>query len=228
MVAAISAAATIGSALIQADAAGDASQAQQSASGRSIDSRNASLGQVRELLQPWITTGTQANSGQADLIGLNGAGPQQIALDALRMGPEFSSLKSVGETAILQNASATGGLRGGNVQSALAQYDQSLLTSLINQQYARLGGLSSQGLNAASGFGNATMATAGGVSEDINNAGAAEAGGVMGVAKGLLGGVNGLTNAAGVFLGGNRGVTPPGVITTPPYVGGFGGGPVFA
>lgn len=230
MVAAIGAAATVASAVIQADAAGDASQAQQQGSSRSMENRSANFNEVKTLLQPWITTGTDANAGQRELIGLGGVDAQQKAIDLLKGGAEFGSMKRVGEEAILANASATGGLRGGNVQAGLAQYDQSLLASLINQQYARLGGLSKEGLTAATGLGNATMARSEADSADINNAAAAEAGGDLATAKARMGAVNGLTNAAGVFLG-SRPATPAPVATTPagiPMTGGFGGGPVFA
>ena len=53
-----------------------------------------------------------------------------------------------GQDAILQNASAIGGLRGGNTQAALAQFRPALLSQLIAEQYNRLGGLSSLGQNA--------------------------------------------------------------------------------
>ena len=46
-----------------------------------------------------------------------------------------------GEEAILQGASATGGLRGGNVQAALAQFRPAMLNRFVQQQYERLGGL---------------------------------------------------------------------------------------
>jgi len=54
-----------------------------------------------------------------------------------------------GENAMLQNASATGGLRGGNIQAAMAQFRPQILSGLIDQQYSRLGGLSSMGGNVA-------------------------------------------------------------------------------
>ena len=46
---------------------------------------------------------------------------------------------------MLQNASATGGLRGGNIQGALAQYRPQMLQDYITQQYGRLGGLTQLG-----------------------------------------------------------------------------------
>lgn len=224
-VAAISAAATIGSAVIQSEAASDASSAQVGAARDSTAARTAAFAETRKILQPWITTGTEANAGQRDLIGLGGVDAQQAAIDRLKGGAEFGSMKKVGEEAILANASATGGLRGGNVQAGLAQYDQSLLTSLINQQYARLGGLSKDGLTAGGQVAGIGTNVAEGNSADINSAGAAEAGGILGQAKAATGAINGVVNAAGVFMGGR---TPVAAVTPGAPIGGFGGGPVFA
>lgn len=209
MVAAIGAAAVVGSAMIQSNAADKAGDAQHAAGER-----------AGALLAPWADMGVRASTAQGELVGLSGPEAQQAAIDRLKGGAEFGSLKKAGEDAILQNASATGGLRGGNVNAALSQYDQSLLTKLINEQYTRLGGISAQGINAVNG--QAASAT---------QVGAADAGAILGEAKALTGGINGLTNAAGVYMGSRP---PPAttVATTPSGVpmqgGGFGEGPAFA
>ena len=100
--------------------------------------------------------GAAGVAGQQDLLGLNGPAKQQAAIDAIRTSPQFTSMQQLGENRILANASATGGLRGGNVQGALAQFSPALLSQLIDQQYSRLGGLTTTGANAAAGVGSAT------------------------------------------------------------------------
>jgi len=88
----------------------------------------------------------------------SGSEAQKAAISAIEQGPEFTELAKQGETGILSNASATGGLRGGNTQGALAQFRPSLLNSLINQQYERLGGLSGMGMSSilgGAGYGGA-------------------------------------------------------------------------
>jgi hypothetical protein len=100
---------------------------------------------------PYAESGAAAVSGQGDLAGLNGADKQQAAIAGIQASPEFAAMLKQGEDAILSNASATGGLRGGNTQGALAQFRPQLLSQLINQQYQRLGGLAGQGLQAAGG-----------------------------------------------------------------------------
>lgn len=207
MVAAIAVGATVVNGFMSSKASKGAARVQQQGAERAT-----------ALLEPWAATGVRANEAQADLIGLNGAGPQGTSIEALKGGAEFGALKKTGEEAILANASATGGLRGGNVQGALAQYDQTLLGQLINQQYARLGGLSRDGFNAVNGQASAA-----------GDAGAAEAGGILGSGKAMVGTVNGLANAAGVYMGGRP--PPPATVITPngaPMIGDFGGGPQFA
>lgn len=225
MVAAIAAVAVVGAAVISSEASSDASDAQAQASGKAVDTRNAQFTETKRLLQPWITTGVDAQKQQGELIGLGGVDAQQAAIDRLQGGAEFGSMKKLGENAILQNASATGGLRGGKTNAALAQYDDSLLSTLINQQYARLGGLSTEGRAAASAVGGVGTTVAEGNANDINNAGAAAAGGILGQGNAKVGAINGLTNAAGVYMGQPKTTTQPAINDGS---GNFGGGPVFA
>lgn len=188
------------------DAASQAAQTQSQASGAEIAERQRQFNVVRDLLQPWVTSGTTALGQQGDLIGLNGAGPQQAGIDSIRNGPQFSSLQKTGENAILQNASATGGLRGGNVNAALGQYDQSILTGLIDQQYGRLSGIAGQGQNAAAGVGAAAISTGTGNAASIGEAAAAQAGGILGGANASNGFINSAVNAAGIYAGGSGGL----------------------
>jgi len=81
----------------------------------------------------------------------SGSEAQKAAIAAIEQGSEMTTLAKQGEEAILSNASATGGLRGGNTQGALAQFRPSLLSSLINQQYERLGSLSGMGMSSILG-----------------------------------------------------------------------------
>jgi hypothetical protein len=130
------------------------------------------LGNVNTLLNPYNQAGQQALSGmsqlgqaglggyqqalqgQQNLLGLGGADAQAQAIAGIQNSPQMAALTKVGENAILQNASATGGLRGGNVQGALAQFQPQMLSQLINQQYANLGSMGSLGMQGASALGS--------------------------------------------------------------------------
>lgn len=169
---------------------------------------------VQALLAPYVSTGAQANAGQADLLGLNGVPQQQFAIDQLTKSPRFTGAKTFGENAILSNASATGGLRGGNVQGALGQFDENLVGQIIQEQFANLGGISSLGENAAAGTGNAAIATGNQMSALAQNAGVAQAGGILGQASAANGGINAIVNGAGTIAGrlassGGAGNPPP-------------------
>lgn len=89
---------------------------------------------------------------QQALLGLLGPEAQQAAIAQLESSPMFQSMMAQGERAILQNAAATGGVRGGNTQAALAQFRPQLLSSLISQQYERLGGLTGLGAQVGQGL----------------------------------------------------------------------------
>lgn len=161
----------------QADAASSAADAQSQASSADIAQRNKQFEEVKSLLQPYVNAGNGALGAQQNLIGLGGADAQQQAIAQLQKSPYFTSMLKQGENSILANASATGGLRGGNTQAALAQFSPNLLAQTIQQQYQNLGGLTSIGQNAAAGVGNAGMANANGVSAALQQQGAAIAGG---------------------------------------------------
>lgn len=132
-----------------------------------------------QLMAPFVTSGTQAIGAQGALIGLGGADAQRTAIAQLEQSPQFASLVKQGENALLQNASATGGLRGGNIQSALAQFRPQILSSLIESQYSKLGGLSQMGQAAAAGEASAGMSSASSIADLLTQQGAAQAGGVL-------------------------------------------------
>ena len=197
---------TIGSALGGAiegkKAVGQASQVQQQSAQAGIDEQRRQFDAIQQLLKPYTEAGTGALAQQQALLGLGAPGSQQQAISALQSSPQFQALQQQGENAILQNASATGGLRGGNVQGALAQFRPALLSGLIEQQYNRLGGLTSIGQNAAAGVGNAGMSTGANVANLLGRQGQAQAGGILGQQGALTGGINqafGAVQGAGGF-----------------------------
>lgn len=88
------------------------------------------------------------------LIGLNGADEQQGEIDALQESPLYKSLYRTGEESLLANASATGGLRGGNTERSLADFSADTLSQVIAQQLANYGGLVGVGTGADGAVGN--------------------------------------------------------------------------
>lgn len=181
-----------------------ASDAQVAAADRGIDEQRRQFDMIQGLLKPYVNAGTGALTAQQNLTGLNGNDAQAAAIAALQASPQFTSAQKLGETSILQNASATGGLRGGNTQAALGQFSPALLSATINDQYAKLGGLTSIGQNAAAGVGNAGMATGNNVTNLLQQQGAAVAGGALAQGRADAGYINAFGTGLGTYasLGG--------------------------
>ena len=182
---------------------GQATEAQLAAARDAAEQLRASQESIESALAPFTAitpqqiqtlglyqrAGTQALEQQAALAGLQGPEAQQAAVAALEASPQFQALARQGEEAILQQAAATGGLRGGNVQAALAQFRPAMLQQYIDQQYSRLGGLSGQGLATTEnllsrGYGASTnvagfrQTQAANLANLISGAGAAQAAGL--------------------------------------------------
>lgn len=133
--------------------------------------------------------------------------PQAAAVARIENQPMFQALARQGEDAILQNASATGGLRGGNTQGALARFRPSLLNQFIEQQYGRLAGITSLGQQSAAGVGTAGLQTGANIGNLLMQSGAAQAGAIG--AQGQIWG-NALGQIGGGIAGANMLGTPAG------------------
>jgi len=177
------AAAVIGSAVVggvvQSKSASKAAAAQTQAADRGVEEQRRQFDAVRELLSPYVEAGDVALEQQMALGGMSGREAQREAISAIESGQEFQALTQQGEEAILQSAAATGGLRGGNTQAALAQFRPQVLSSLINQQYSRLGGMTALGQQSAAGVGTAGMQTGQNIANLYGQQGAAAAGSAL-------------------------------------------------
>lgn len=212
----------IGASLIgarsQRKAANSAAAAQTASAQAGIDEQRRQFDTVVDLLSPFTEAGTSAVGGQLALAGLSGDEAQQEAIQRIEQGPQFQALTQAGEQGILQNAAATGGLRGGNTQAALAQFRPQVLSSLINQQFSNLGGLAGLGQASAAGTAAAAQNTGSNVAALLGQQGAAQAGGALarGQASANLASqvAGGLAQGFGNIGGGGGG-------------GGFGSSPIF-
>lgn len=167
----------------QGDAADTAAAAQRDSSQAGIEQQKLSLAQnqkqfeaMQEILKPYNDRGRQALGGlmpyeqagsdalwhQRAILGLDGPESQQRVYDQIANSPAMQAGVQQGENAILQNASATGGLRGGNTQATLAQFRPQMLAQLINQQYGQLGGMTQMGNATTSNIAQIGQASAAG------------------------------------------------------------------
>jgi len=157
-------------------AAGRAADAQTAAAQMGVEENRRQFDLIQELMKPYVDSGKTALNQQMGMLGLNGAGSQQQAINALQNSPFFQAQLNQGTNALLQNASATGGLRGGNVQGALSQFAPQLLQQTYQQQLGNFSQLATQGQNAAAGLGGQALKTGAQNSELFGNMGQAQAG----------------------------------------------------
>jgi hypothetical protein len=194
--------------VMQADAASEAAGIQGAAAEQGVQEQRRQFDAMRELLKPYTEAGIPALAGlqpyaqagapaleqQQALLGLRGPEAQRAAIAGIEGGAGYQSQVQAGEEALLQRASATGGLRGGNIQGALAQFRPQMLQQEIEKQYGRLGGLADIGRitqqnlaqigqGSAAGTGAAGLETGTNIANLLAQQGQAAAGGVLGEAK---------------------------------------------
>ena len=189
--------ATLISGYMQGEAAEDAANIQAGASREGIAEQRRQFDAVQKLLAPYVAAGQPALEAQQAFLGLRGPEAERAAIERISGGQRFQELTRQGEEALLQRASATGGLRGGNVQAALAQFRPQVLNQLIEEQYGRLGGMTSLGQQSAVGVGTAGMSTGTNVANLLGREAAALAGGE--IAQGRAAGA--FPSAIGTGLG---------------------------
>lgn len=165
----------------------EAAGAQRDAASQSAAIQRQQFEALRQDLAPYAAVGLPAIDQMQAISGSLGAEAQQQAIAGIEQSPLFTQLAQQGENAMLQNAAATGGLRGGNTQAALAQYRPQLLNQMINEQYNRLGGLAQIGQSSAAQTGTAGMQMAQGVGNAYTQSGAAQAGGIIAAGQAVAG-----------------------------------------
>ena len=117
--------------------------------------------------------------GLRNLTGLNGDEAFQAGLDDIRAGPLYQNLYRSGEEALLQNASATGGMRGGNMQTGLANFGADTLQQALLQQLSQYGGLAGLGMGATDSISNFGAMNSQNASNLLSNMGQVRAGGLL-------------------------------------------------
>lgn len=157
-------------------AAKKAGEAQQYATEQGMDEQRRQFDIMQQLMNPYVQAGQQGLSGQQDLLGLNGFGKQQGAITNIENSPFFKSQYQQAENALLQNAAATGGLRGGNFQEALADNRSNMLFNNVNQQLQNLSTVAGNGQSAAAGLGGNAMTFGNNMAQGYQDIGQAQAG----------------------------------------------------
>lgn len=131
---------------------GKAAEASERASGIAAGTQREALEYLKEKEALPERFRSEALTGLAGLYGLGGGeGDQQAMIDRAMQSPLYKSLiggRGAGEEAILRSASATGGLRSGDVQGAMYDYNTQLENQAVLQAYQQ----QVQGMQALSGL----------------------------------------------------------------------------
>ncbi len=218
--------ATLVSGYMQGEAAQSAAETQAGASQAGIAEQRRQFEAIQKLLEPYVQAGTgaisqlqpfqqagaQAFEQQQAIAGLRGPEAQRAAIAQIEQGAGFQAQVQAGEEALLQRASATGGLRGGNIQAALAQFRPQMLQQAIEQQYGRLGGFAGAGLGvteqlyrggqaAAAGQASQAQTLGTNVSNLLAQQGAALAGGELAQGRAFAAIPSAISGGLGIFSG---------------------------
>lgn len=183
------------------EAATQAAATQAAAAAGGIEEERRQFEAITELMAPYLEAGTGALAAQQALAGLGGPEAQAEAIQALQASPQYEALVGAGEEALLQRASATGGLRGGNIQGALAQFRPQMLSQLIESQYSKLGGITNLGQASAARQASAGQATGTNIASLLQQQGAATAGGQIAAGSGTQQSFQNLLGIGGVAAG---------------------------
>jgi hypothetical protein len=219
----------VASSRAQSRAAKSAANAQMAAADQSAQVQREMFEATQATLSPFVEAGyggveelaAYAEPGlfaleqQAAIAGLMGPEAQAAQIAQIESDPLYQATVRQGEEALLQQASATGGLRGGNIQGALAQFRPQMLSDQIAQQYSRLGGFAGLGAEAQSQLASlgqasaaqqaaAGTAAAGGISSALTQAGQAQAGGALAAGQARAGLYGIPSQAFGMYVGGKQ------------------------
>ena len=163
-----------------ADAANAAASIQADAAGSATAETRRQFDITQANLAPRLEAGNAALAQQQALLGMGGQDAQQAAFAAFGDSPGQRFMRERAERSLLRNSSAIGGLGGGNVRSALQEQAVGFAAQDFNNQFNRLGAISSGGQAAATNIGQFGAQAAQNIGQNLQQAGAARASGILG------------------------------------------------
>ena len=161
-------------------AARSAAEVQAQAAESAIEEQRRQFDITQGQLEPFREAGVGALEQQQALLGLLGQEQQQQAFTAFVDSPGQQFLRERGQRNLLRNASAIGGLGGGNVRSALVQQGVGFAQQDFQNQLNRLAELSGTGQTAATSVGQFGARVSGGIANLLGMQGQARASGILG------------------------------------------------
>jgi hypothetical protein len=104
---------------------------------------------AQQFQAPYREYGQEAAQREAALTGALGPEAQQQAFAEYQASPALGFLQEQSERALMRNASALGGLGGGNVRQDLTKLTADLYSQDFQNQFNRLGDIATRGYGAA-------------------------------------------------------------------------------
>lgn len=193
------------SGVIGGKGASKAARIQAQAIQQGIAEQQREYNQTRSDNLPFLNAGTSAvtdPNGILALLGLSGNDAQAGALSGLKDSPLFTANYNTGVDTILQNAAATGGLRGGNTENSLAQFGSSLFSNVYQSQLDNLLKLAGIGSQTGINLGSLGQQNANATSNLLTQQGNAQAAGILGQTAATTGTINDLSKILQSVTGG--------------------------
>ena len=166
----------LGAAVIGSKSSSKAADAQVQAAESGNAAQLQMFQEVLKQLQPYNDAGQSSLGSMLAMVGLGGEGEYGAIVDDVKNSPEYAARLEASEDAILANASATGGLRGGRTQLAIAENSSQLLSQELDKRYSRLGGITQIGQASAAQTGSQAIQTGRGIANGYAQIGSAQAG----------------------------------------------------
>jgi len=194
------------SSLVGANAADTAANTQERGTTAAIEEQRRQFDVTQGNLQPSLEAGNLAREQQQALLGLSGTEAQQAAFSGLENSPGQQFLRDRAQKNLVRNASAIGGLGGGNVRSALVQQGVGFAQQDLQNQFGRLGQLAEQGQAAGTALGQFGQQTAGNIGDAMISGGNARASGILNQNAAIQSGISGVATGLGQggFLSGGN------------------------
>ena len=184
------------------DAAKDAAQVQAAASQTGIEEQARQFDITQEQFEPFREAGLSALQEQQALLGMGTPEEAAKAFAAFADSPGQQFLRKQQERALVRNASAIGGLGGGNVRTALQEQAFGRASTDFGNQFNRLAAIRRGGQAATESVAQFGAGTAANISNLQTAGGAARASGILGQAQArgqTIGNLTGFAAQSGIF-----------------------------
>ena len=196
-------------AVVGGNAAKNAASVQDQAAQRAADATLAQYQQTRTDLEPYRQIGTQATGKLSDLLGLSantgaegyGSLARDFTMQDFQQDPGYGFRFDEGIKALERSQAAKGGLFSGQAMKESMRFGQGLASQEYgaafdrfnqnkNNLFNRFSALSSQGQNAATQTGNFGANATAQANDARMSGAAARAGGIVGNANAIIGGIS--------------------------------------